>query len=388
MIQIKLSCVSATEKLARDCAGMMPHGVTILLSGDLGAGKTLFARAFIRALMQDHDYGVSSPTFNLVQMHETPSGPVAHYDLYRIEEADDLEELGLEETLTNHATLIEWSDRLSDRYEHMLRHVVRINLAITDEQTRVATLDFGNVIHVPETAFVFAAGLGARMRPLTDTMPKPLVPVNGRPILNYTFDSLKQVGIKNILMNTHYMPDQVQRFASTQEDNLNITVLHEDVLLETGGGMRSALPQINDDVFFATNGDALLVDEPGGVPYLTRLAATFDPQQMDILLLLYPVTAPSITALVGDYTVHEDGRIVRSHNQSGTHMFAGARILHRRIFDGVPLGKFSFLELMDKAEQVRRLYGLVHTGEWHHLSTPQDVKNVTAHLQETESSRG
>lgn len=380
MLKMMLSDVRATENLARTCAEMLPPSVVILLGGPLGAGKTVFARAFIRALMADENYTVASPTFNLVHPHQSRHGVIYHYDLYRVENVSELDELGFDDVTQARATLIEWPDRLPEGFRFGAA-VVRIEIDVMGGDRRSVKIDLNQVMAMPETAFVFAAGLGERMRPLTDCVPKPLVKVAGQPILAYTFASLKEAGFKKLFMNTHYLPEQVNDFADMQKQDFNITIFHEDTLLETGGGMLNALPMIRDDVFFATNGDALIVDQPGDLPYPVRLTAQFDPDKMDILLLLYPVGAPSITPVIGDYHMDDAGRLTRAKNRDGAYMFASARILHRRVFAGRELERFSFLELMDQAQEQGRLFGLVHKGEWHHLSTPDDVLAVSDYLQ-------
>ncbi len=382
MLQIDLPTEHATEILARDCVALCPPHATILLKGDLAAGKTVFARAFIRALMQDPSYVVASPTFQLVQIHETMSGPVYHYDLYRIDDADELLELDLDAGAAARATLIEWPERLGD-IEKNLRQVIRIELVVTGANSRRAQIDFGDVLKSPDTAFIFAAGLGARMRPLTDTVPKPLVPVASRPILTYAFDTLQQSGISRVVMNTHYHPDQINAFAASQRRYFDIEISHENELLETGGGLVRALPAMARDTFFALNGDALILDTPGALPYITHLAARFDPDQMDILLLLYPVDAKTVTPLVGDYDLDPaTGRLTRALHQQGKYMFMGARILHARVLRDLAPTRFSFLTLMDQAQKEGRLFGIVHTGTWHHLSTPEDVRIVSRVLEQ------
>lgn len=380
MFQITVSSLDQTEKLAADLAALLPPAVTILLAGDLGAGKTAFARAFIRALAGDADTSVTSPTFNLVVRYDTLAGAVYHYDLYRIDNPRDLSELAFEDAASARACLIEWPDRLGPRLQDLPR-VVQIHFKVVGPNTRVITIDGTEITTVPDTAFLFAAGLGQRMRPLTDTTPKPMIKVAGRPILDYACETMAQTGITRVIMNTHYLPGQIDAFAESCPHGLNVQTMHEPELLETGGGLVNALSVIGRDVFFALNGDALLTDQAGALPYLARLALVFDPDRMDILLLVSDLAARSVTPQIGDYTLDQMGRAHRSRDQTGTHMFTGARILHARVFDGIAPGRFSFLDQMDRAEQAGRLYALVHTGMWHHLSTPEDVVSVDAFMR-------
>lgn len=381
MLQVTTSSPTETEALARDIAATLPHGAIVLLDGDLGAGKTVFSRALIRALADDQNLDVPSPTFNLVYGYETPGGPVAHFDLYRLQAASELEEIGFDDARSGRAVIVEWPDRLGS-YVHHLRRAIAIHIQIdpTNPQRRKISIDMSKISTIPRTAFVFAAGLGNRMKPLTDRTPKPLIEVNGRPVLSYLLELLEQAGVSKLVMNTHHLPDQVERFADLYRDRFEIKISYEPELLETGGGLKRALPLIDDDVFYAVNGDSPLIDG-AGLPSLARLAQAFNPSEMDIMLLLQPNNAQMITPWVGDYTMDSTGRLTRSLAKSGTHMFTGVRILHRRCLNDNRDGRYSFLENMDAAQVAGRLFGLEHNGEWHHLSTPQDVEIVEKYLQ-------
>jgi N-acetyl-alpha-D-muramate 1-phosphate uridylyltransferase len=372
--------VADTENLARDIAAIVPFGTGVLLHGDLGMGKTVFARAFIRALTGDADLAVTSPTFNLVASYDGPAGTVLHYDFYRIKHAAELDELGLDEACRARATVVEWPDRGGDIVRYF-KHIVSIQFCDgSDANQRRITIDLSGVTQLPKTAFIFAAGFGERMKPLTLTMPKPLVPVNGTPMLESIIELCASSSVKNLVVNSYYLGDQIAEFLEPYRDRFNITLSPEKDLLETGGGLCAALPHIKDDVFYAMNGDSLLVDD-SGMPALLRLAGRFDPDIMDICLLLKPVDSDMITPSVGDYFMAPDGRLTRDKTQQGTHMFTGVRILHRRIFDGEQRKRFSFLDLMDKAEAAGRLFGVEHQGAWHHLSTPEDVTRVSEFLR-------
>lgn len=233
--------------------------------------------------------------------------------------------------------------------------------------------------HVIDHAFVLAAGLGTRLRPYTDRMPKPMVPLLGKPLLGHIFDHLKRAGVEKVVINTHHMPEQIRSYIATRHD-LIFSESYEEELLETGGGIRKALHIFGQNPFYVINGDAFWTD--GAEPALTRLAHSFDPDKMDLLMLLQPVNGMTLTEGVGDYNMTQEGRPVRLPQKGGTHMFAGVRVMHPRLFAGTQPGKFSFLPLMDKAEVEGRLFALEHQGEWHHISTPQDLETVDRHLRE------
>lgn len=223
----------------------------------------------------------------------------------------------------------------------------------------------------PTRAFILAAGKGTRLRPHTDTMPKPMVDIAGTSIIRRTIAKLVQAGVTDIVVNLHHLGDVLEDHLK-EVKGVNIILSREEELLETGGGIKKALHHFGDEPFYIINGDALW--DEGEVPALEKLAQVWS-DDMDILLLLQPTRRMELTGAVGDYRLN-GGKASRAKDKSGDHMFAGVRIAHPRIFEGLPDGAFSFLSLMDRAEEQGRLYGLVHSGHWYHISTPEDLQSV------------
>lgn len=216
------------------------------------------------------------------------------------------------------------------------------------------------------SAMILAAGRGERMRPLTDSMPKPLIPVAGRSMLERAMDRLQRTGVQNIVVNAHHFGNQI-----AERLHGRARVLQEDHLLDTGGGVRNALPLLGNGPFFVLNGDGLWRDGPESM--LGRLAAAWDPSRMDALLLLHPLA----TAIGreekdrGDYYLEPDGRIRhRGTAESAPYLFASISVCDSRLFNGSPEGPFSLLKLWTRSEQAGRLHGLVHDGDWFHVGTP------------------
>lgn len=230
-----------------------------------------------------------------------------------------------------------------------------------------------------ETAFILAAGKGTRLRPYTDTIPKPMVEVGGKPIIQHLIDKLDHHGVTKTIINLFYLGDIIKKnIVGTKTQKILFS--DEDNLLETGGGVKHALSLLGNKPFFLINGDAFWVD---GVEKsaLMALDKCWDEGKMDILLLLQPTQNMTLTTGVGDYNLNVDGRASRTADGSGDYMFTGIRISKPDLFGGTPDGAFSYLEVMDRAEKNGTLYGIIHTGEWHHISRPQDLKNVNAHLE-------
>lgn len=232
---------------------------------------------------------------------------------------------------------------------------------------------------MPDKAFILAAGKGTRMRPLTDTLPKPMICIDGKPMIDHTIDALKKDGIKQIGINLHYFGNKLEEHLAPRDD-VKILFFKEHVLLDTGGGIRNATRKMGDNPFFILSGDSFWTDG-GSKTVFQRLTEAWDPEKMDMLFLLQPVDKMQLTKGVGDYVFKEDGRIERKTDQSGTHMFTSIRIMKPTILRGTPDGPFSFLDVMDKCEREEKLYGLEHDGQWHHISTPKDVEAVNTHLK-------
>ncbi|TDQ83436.1 MurNAc alpha-1-phosphate uridylyltransferase [Dongia mobilis] len=231
---------------------------------------------------------------------------------------------------------------------------------------------------VPHTAMVMAAGLATRLRPITDSLPKALVPVLGVPMLDVVLNRLRDAGVKRVVINLHHLGEQIRAHLKDRAD-LEILYSEETEILETGGGIVQALPLLGDDPFFTVNAKIIWLN--GKTDALHRLAAAWDDARMDALLLLQPtVTAVGYDG-IGDFTLDQEGRVRRRREwQVAPFLYAGIQICHPRLFRDAPQGKFSTNLLWDRAIEQDRLYGLRHDGEWYHVSTPQHLAEVERHL--------
>lgn len=220
-------------------------------------------------------------------------------------------------------------------------------------------------------AMVLAAGLGKRMRPLTDDRPKPLVQLAGRTLLDRALDNLAAGGITRFVVNSHYKGEMIAAHLVNRAD---IVLSPEEILLETGGGVKAALAHLGDDAFFVVNSDAVWRD--GAESTVARMASRWDDDTMDALLLLVPMTAieGNMGNHPGDYHLEADGRARRRvQGETAPFLFGGIQILHPRLFEGAPDGPFSLNILYDRAQQAGRLHGLRHDGEWYHVGTPEEL---------------
>ncbi len=224
----------------------------------------------------------------------------------------------------------------------------------------------------PAVAMVLAAGLGLRMRPITDTRPKPLVEVGGRTLIDRILDRLDAAGVRRAVVNLHHLSGQLEAHLGARSAP-EIVFSAETDLLETGGGVKHALPLLGEEPFFVLNGDVLWLD--GRVGALERLSAAWDGRKMDVLLLLHQTAFAYGYDGPGDFVMDPLGRVRRRREREvAPFVFAGIQMLHPKLFGDAPDGPFSLNVIYDAAIERGRLFGLCHDGEWFHVGTPEDLK--------------
>lgn len=238
----------------------------------------------------------------------------------------------------------------------------------------------------PQTAMVLAAGLGHRMRPLTDTMPKPLVPLGGRPLIDHVLDRIAEAGIERVVANVHYRADQIVTHLALRTVP-QIAISDESaVLLDTGGGVRRALPQLGPGPFLIHNSDSVWID--GSRPNLPRLFQAWRDEDMDCLMLLAPVETSIGYSGNGDFSLDGRGRVARRvKGQSVPFVFTGVSIAHPRLFADSPEGAFSLNRLWDRAIAVNRVYGLTLDGIWMHVGDPAALERAEKQLKLSAGAR-
>jgi MurNAc alpha-1-phosphate uridylyltransferase len=229
----------------------------------------------------------------------------------------------------------------------------------------------------PRAAMVLAAGRGERMRPLTDTRPKPLVAVAGKPLLDHVLDRLAAAGVERAVVNVHYLADQIEDHLAGRKTPRIVISDERDALLDTGGGVVKALPALGAAPFFHINSDTIWID--GVQPNLERLASAFDPAAMDALLLLAPSTESIGYSGRGDFIMMPDRRLRRrTEREVAPFVYAGAAILRPELFVDAPKGPFSLTRLFDRAAEAGRLQGLRLEGVWMHVGTPDAIAKAEA----------
>ncbi len=231
----------------------------------------------------------------------------------------------------------------------------------------------------PTRAMVMAAGLGTRMRPLTNDRPKPLVEVMGKALIDHAIDRLVAAGVKLVVVNAHYKSDQLKSHLAKRKD-LEIRISDEhDEILGTGGGILKALPNFGGEPFFVLNSDSVWVEGMGHA--LDRMKERWNPGEMDAMLLM----ASMVTALgfegSGDFNMDAEGHLSRVPDRRvSPYAYPGVQIVHPRLFEGAPAGSFSMNVLWDIAIDKGRLFGIRLDGVWMHVGTPEAVKEADAFL--------
>ena len=234
--------------------------------------------------------------------------------------------------------------------------------------------------NTPRRAMVLAAGLGERMRPITNRIPKPLVEVGGKALIDHVLDRLAAAGVERAVVNVHYLADHIERHLARRQQPQIVISDERDRLLDTGGGVVKALGKLGSEPFFHVNSDTIWID--GAKPNLDRLAENFDPARMDALLLLAPVATSIGYSGRGDFIMLPDGRLVRRAERAVVpFVYAGAALLTPTLFAGAPAGAFSLTRLFDRAAESGRLYGLRLEGVWMHVGTPEAIATAEAAIK-------
>jgi N-acetyl-alpha-D-muramate 1-phosphate uridylyltransferase len=226
-------------------------------------------------------------------------------------------------------------------------------------------------VSMPTTAMVLAAGLGKRMRPITDTIPKPLVRISGKTLLDWGLDALAAAGVTKAIVNVHYFPQQIVAHVAARSRPQVLISDESDGLLDSAGGIVKALPQLGDAPFFILNADTFWIDS--GRSNLERLALAWDSSRTDILIMLAELESATGHSGGTDFLLAADGRLARSKGAPDGLIYAGAAIVHPRIFAGAAATPHSLNLYFDRAIAQARLFGMRMDGHWITVGTPDAI---------------
>ncbi len=207
-------------------------------------------------------------------------------------------------------------------------------------------------------AMVLAAGRGERMRPLTDTTPKPLLPVGGKPLIGYHLEALARAGVRDVVINLSWLGARIREaLGSGERYGLRIEYSEEGpTVLETGGGIFKALPLLGPGPFLVVNGDTWTDIDLGRLRLEPEAHAK-------LVLVPNPPQHPR-----GDFGL-EDGYVVERETDRFT--YSGIGVYRPELFEGCSPGKFPLLPLLRRAVAARKLRGELHRGEWNDVGTPE-----------------
>jgi MurNAc alpha-1-phosphate uridylyltransferase len=232
---------------------------------------------------------------------------------------------------------------------------------------------------MPDVAMVFAAGLGARMRPITETKPKPLVEVAGRPLIDYVLDRFAVDGVSTAIVNVHYLPDQIEAHLAARAAPRILISDERQTLLDQGGGIKKALPWIGAAPFFVANTDAFWIEGPRS--NLKRLADAFDPEIMDMILLVAPSAGAVGVDWPGDFTMTRDGRLkAREPRHVAPFVYTGVGIMKPELFADVKEDVFRLAPFFWRAAEKGRLFGTRLDGLWLHVGRPETIAEAETAL--------
>lgn len=228
------------------------------------------------------------------------------------------------------------------------------------------------VKHV-NTAMIMAAGKGTRMMPLTADRPKPLVEVGGVALLDHVLDHLRDAGVGKIVVNAHYLADQVEAHLAAHATDFDVSISDErELLRDTGGGLVQALPMISDDPFICVNADNWWTNE--GQNAIARLMAHWDAARMDVLMLLVPLATAYNSQGIGDFKMDADGRLSRRVGDApAPYVWTGIQLLSKKLIVDPPSDVFSTNVFWDRAIAEGRCMGLVHEGMWFDVGYPAAI---------------
>ena len=230
------------------------------------------------------------------------------------------------------------------------------------------------------SAMILAAGKGERMRPLTETCPKPLIPVAGRTMLERSYDHVRRAGIESCVVNAHYLGHQIKEAAQDFA-----TISNEDVLLDTAGGVLNAISHLKSDPFFVLNGDVVWVD--AGESFLTVMYSQWAPR-ISSLLMLVPIDLAKGYEGRGDFFMDKDGVLRRPElGESAPYIYGGVQLLSKSVFEGHEIKSFSFNMIWDELISQGQLYGAIFDGAWFHIGTPQSLADFEPEIVALESGK-
>lgn len=231
--------------------------------------------------------------------------------------------------------------------------------------------------HMPQTAMVFAAGLGTRMRPITDSLPKPLIKVGGKALMDHCLDRFAQAGVSKAVVNVHYLPDMIVEHLKGRTSPQIVISDERTKLLDQGGGIRKAMDELGRQPFFVCNTDAFWIEGPAN--NLEKMAQAWNPEIMDVLLLVASTPHSIGVDWPGDFMMDKDGRLTkRTEQEVAPFVYSGIGIIKPELFAQETRDVFGLAQFFFEAARNGRLYGVRLDGLWLHVGRPETIAEAEA----------
>lgn len=224
-----------------------------------------------------------------------------------------------------------------------------------------------------KTAMILAAGLGTRLRPLTESIPKALVTIHGEAMLDIIIEQIRSLKINRIIINTHYLADQIANHVKKYKD-IEITLSYEKEILGTGGGILNAMKKIAQETYLIVNCDCLFVYNAMSNPY-TQLINAWDPTKMEFLLLSHPTESATFYKGTGDYNLNKEHKIVRTQKKQD-YIWTGTYIIKPEFFKGYKVKFFSITDIVFDKSKRDRCYGIENKCKWIDIGSIEALKYV------------
>jgi N-acetyl-alpha-D-muramate 1-phosphate uridylyltransferase len=234
---------------------------------------------------------------------------------------------------------------------------------------------------------ILAAGIGSRLRPITDRMPKPMVLIAGKSLIHRAIEKLVKHGVEKIVINTHYLADMLEKHIkkSPHFNNAEIIIIEESQLYNTGGSVKNALDLLGNDPFFVLNSDVIWLEK--GMTSLQRMEANWNPQKMDIEILVHPTKKAIGFTGKGDFYIDGEGRISRlAYGSHMDYIYASTLITTKKYFANSPDGSFCLFRFKYENEfkdggLMNGAYPVIHHGKWLHVNSPAALVEVEQYLK-------